>query len=132
MDFNPIKPEKSGTIEQYLESLERIHENRNRFQRRKEDILENVIVSKDNFREVFNEISKLPKFKDKPLEAAGWCFARVPKENREEVGKWLASLNGSKKKDVNNLFDKWNKENNPKPATNKSITNEKDDWSISD
>ena len=132
VDFNPIKPEKSGTIEQYLESLERIHENQNRFQKRKEDILENVIVSKDNFREVFNEISKLPKFIDKPLEAAGWCFARVPKENREEVGKWLATLNGSKKKDVNNLFDKWNKENNPKPATNKSKTNEKDDWSISD
>ena len=132
VDFNPIKPENSGTIEQYLESLERIHENLNRFQKRKEDILENVIVSKDNFREVFNEISKLPKFKDKPLEAAGWCFARVPKENREEVGKWLATLNGPKKKDVNNLFDKWNKENNPKPITNKSKTNEKDDWSISD
>lgn len=130
VDFNPIKPEKSGTIEQYLESLNRIKENR--YQRRREDALENVIVSKDNFREVFNEISKLPKFKDKPLEAAGWCFARVPKDNREEVGKWLASLNGSKKKDVNNLFDKWNKENNPKPITNISKTNEKDDWSISD
>lgn len=130
VDFNPIKPEKSGTIEQYLESLNRIKENR--YQRRREDALENVIVSKDNFREVFNEISKLPKFKDKPLEAAGWCFARVPKDNREEVGKWLATLNGSKKKDVNNLFDKWNKENNPKPITNKSKTNEKDDWSISD
>ena len=68
------------------------------------------------------------------MEAAGWCFARVPKENREEVGKWLATLNGSKKKDVNNLFDKWNKENNPKPAVNKSKnkSNEVDDWSISD
>ena len=132
VDFNPIKPEKSGTIEQYLESLERIKENR--YQRRKEDNLANIIVTTDNFREVFNKISKLPKFKDKPLEAAGWCIARVPKEKREEVGKWLSSLNGPKKKDVNNLFDKWNKENNPKPAVNKSKnkSNEVDDWSISD
>lgn len=130
VDFNPIKPEKSGTIEQYLESLERIKENR--YQRRKEDNLANIIVTTDNFREVFNKISKLPKFKDKPLEAAGWCIARIPKEKREEVGKWLSSLNGPKKKDVNNLFDKWNKENNPKPAVNKSKSNEKDDWSISD
>ena len=132
VDFNPIKPDKSGTIEQYLESLERIKENR--FQIRKENYLANVIVTADNFREVFNEVSKLPKFKDRPLEAAGWCFARVPKENREEIGKWLSDLGCGTKKDSEKLFSRWNNENTPKPTVNKSKnkSNEVDDWSISD
>ena len=130
VDFNPIKPEKSGTIEQYLDSLERIKENR--FQRRKEDKLEKVVVSKENFRDVFNEVIKLPKYKNKPLEAAGFCFSRVPKENKAEVAQWFSNLGCKTKKDTNNLFNKWNKENNPKPDANKSKNNEKDDWSISD
>lgn len=132
VDFNPIKPEKSGTIEQYLESLERIKENR--YQSRKENNLANIIVTTDNFREVFNEVSKLQKFKDKPLEAAGWCFARVPKENREEVGKWLSDLGCGTKKDSEKLFSKWNNENTPKANVNKSKnkSNEVGDWSISD
>ena len=130
VDFNPIKPEKSGTIEQYLDSLERIKENR--FQRRKEDKLGKVVVSKENFRDVFNEVIKLPKYKNKPLEAAGFCFSRVPKENKAEVAQWFSNLGCKTKKDTNNLFNKWNKENNPKPDANKSKNNEKDDWSISD
>lgn len=132
VDFNPIKPEKSGTIEQYLESLNRIKENR--FQRRKEDYLVNIKVTTENFREVFNKVSKLPKFKGKSLEAAGWCFSKVPKENKAEVGKWLSDLGCDTKKDSEKLFNKWNKENNPKTITNKSKnkSNEVDDWSISD
>lgn len=132
VDFNPIKPEKSGTIEQYLESLNRIRENH--FQRRKEDYLASIEVTIENFREVFNEVSKLPNFKDKPLEAAGWCFSKVPKENKAEVGKWLSDLGCGTKKGSEILFNKWNKESNPKPAVNKSKnkSNEADDWSISD
>lgn len=132
VDFNPIKPEKSGTIEQYLESMNRIKENH--FQRRKEDYLVNIKVTTENFREVFNEVSKLPKFKDKSLEAAGWCFSKIPKENKAEVGKWLSDLGCGTKKDSEKLFNKWNKENNPKTITNKSKnkSNEVDDWSISE
>lgn len=132
VDFNPIKPEKSGTIEQYLESLNRIKEKH--FKRRKEDYLANIKVSTENFREVFNEVSKLPRFKDKPLEAAGWCFSKVPKENKAEVGKWLSDLGCDTKKDSEKLFYKWNKENNHKPAADKykNKSNEVDDWSISD
>lgn len=130
VDFNPIKPEKSGTIEQYLDSLERIK--KNHFQRRKEDKLGKVIVSKENFRDVFNEVIKLPKYKNKPLEAAGFCFSRVPTENKAEVAQWFSNLGCKTKIDTNNLFNKWNKENNPKPNVNKSKSREPDDWSISD
>ena len=130
VDFNPIKPEKSGTIEQYLDSLERIKENR--FQRRKEDKLGKVVVSKENFRDVFSEVIKLPKYKNKPLEAAGFCFSRVPTENKAEVAQWFSNLGCKTKNDTNNLFNKWNKENNPKPNVNKSKSREVDDWSISD
>lgn len=129
VDFNPIKPEKSGTIEEYLEMLEKINEKHSR--NRTEDYLANVKVTTENFREIFNEVSKLPKFKDKTLEAAGWCFSRVPKENKAEVGKWLSDLGCSTKKDSEKLFHKWNKENNPKLTVNKSQNNEKDYWSIS-
>lgn len=133
VDFNPIKPDKSGTIEQYLESLDRIREENKAQQKRKEDFLANVKVTTENFREVFNEVSKLPKFKDKPLEAAGWCFSKVPKENKAAVGKWLSDLGCGTKKDLEKLFSKWNK-NNPKPVINKqkNKSNEVDDWSISD
>lgn len=129
VDFNPIKPEKSGTIEEYLQTLGKINEKR--FQRKTEVYLANVKVTTENFREVFNEVSKLPKFKDKPLEAAGWCFSKVPKENKAEVGKWLSDLGCDTKKDSEKLFHKWNKENNPKSTVNKSKNNEKDYWSIS-
>lgn len=130
VDFNPIKPEKSGTIEQYFESLNRIKENR--FQRRKEDYLSNIKVSIENFRDVFDEVIKLPKFKDKPLEAASWCFSRVPKESRPEVAQWFSNLGCKTKKDTDKLFSKWNKESNPKPNVIKSKNNDKDEWSISD
>lgn len=134
VDFNPIKPDKSGTIEQYLESLDRIREENKAQQKRKEDFLANVKVTTENFREVFNEVSKLPKFKDKPLEAAGWCFSKVPKENKAAVGKWLSDLGCNTKKDSEKLFGKWNNENNPKLVINKpkNKSNEVDDWSISD
>ena len=130
VDFNPIKPEKSGTIEQYFESLNRIKENR--FQRRKEDYLANIKVSTENFRDVFDEVIKLPKFKDKPLEAASWCFSRVPKESRPEVAQWFSNLGCKTRKDTDKLFSKWNKESNPKPNVIKSKNNDKDEWSISD
>lgn len=134
VDFNPIKPDKSGTIEQYLESLVRIREENKAQQKRKEDFLANVKVTTENFREVFNEVSKLPKFKGKSLEAAGWCFSRVPKENKAAVGRWLSDLGCNTKKDSEKLFGKWNNENNPKPVINKpkNKSNEVDDWSISD
>ena len=109
---------------------ERIKENG--FQRRKEDYFANIKVSTENFRDVFNEVIKLPKFKDKPLEAASWCFSKVPKENKAEVAQWFSNLGCKTKKDTNKLFNKWNKENNPKLNVNKSKNNDKDDWSISD
>lgn len=129
VDFNPIKPEKSGTIEEYLKTLSKINENR--FQRRTEVYLANIKVTTENFRDVFNEVSKLPKFKNKPLEAAGWCFSKVPKENKAEVGKWLSDLGCGTKKDSEKLFHKWNKENNTKSTVNKSKNKEKDNLSIS-
>lgn len=130
VDFNPIKPEKSGTIEQYLESLNRIKENRS--QRRKEEYLANVKLSTENFRDVFNEVVKLSLFKDKPLEAASWCFSKVPNENKAKVAQWFSNLGCKTKKDTDKLFSKWNKESNPKQNVNKPKNNEKDDWSISE
>lgn len=109
---------------------ERIKENG--FQRRKEDYFANIKVSTENFRDVFNEIIKLPKFKDKPLKAANWCFSKVPKENKAEVVQWFSNLGCKTKKDTDKLFNKWNRENNPKLNVNKSKNNDKDDWSISD
>ncbi len=132
VDFNPIKPEKSGTIEQYLDMLNKTREENKNRQKRKEDYLSRVKVTSENFREVFNEVIKTPRFKDKPLEAAGWCFSKVSKENKAEVGKWLSDLGCGTKKDSEKLFNKWNRENNPRPNVTKSKSNEKDDWSISD
>ena len=66
------------------------------------------------------------------MEAAGWCFSKVSKENKAEVGKWLSDLGCGTKKDSEKLFNKWNRENNPRPNVTKSKSNEKDDWSISD
>ena len=121
---------KLEKLNAYLEAPERIKENG--FQRRKEDYFANIKVSTENFRDVFNEVIKLPKFKDKPLEAASWCFSKVPKENKAEVAQWFSNLGCKTKKDTNKLFNKWNRENNPKLNVNKSKNNDKDDWSISD
>ena len=121
---------KLEKLNEYLEAPERIKENG--FLRRKEDYFANIKVSTENFRDVFNEVIKLPKFKDKPLEAASWCFSKVPKENKAEVAQWFSNLGCKTKKDTNKLFNKWNKENNPKLNVNKSKNNDKDDWSISD
>ena len=132
IDFNPIKPEKSGTIEQYLDMLNKTREENKNRQKRKEDYLSRVKVTSENFREVFNEVIKTPRFKDKPLEAAGWCFSKVSKENKAEVGKWLSDLGCGTKKDSEKLFNKWNKESKPKQNITKTKSNEKDDWSISD
>ena len=120
---------KLEKLNEYLEA-ERIKENG--VQRRKEDYFANIKVSTENFRDVFNEIIKLPKFKDKPLKAANWCFSKVPKENKAEVVQWFSNLGCKTKKDTDKLFNKWNRENNPKLNVNKSKNNDKDDWSISD
>ena len=119
---------KLEKLNEYLEA-ERIKENG--VQRRKEDYFASIKVSKENFRDVFNEAIKLPKFKDKPLEAARWCFSKVPKENKSKVVQWFSNLGCKTKKDTDKLFNKWNRENNPKPNVNKSKKNDKDDWSIS-
>lgn len=119
---------KLEKLNEYLEA-ERIKENG--VQRRKEDYFASIKVSKENFRDVFNEVIKLPKFKDKPLEAARWCFSKVPKENKSKVVQWFSNLGCKTKKDTDKLFNKWNRENNPKPNVNKSKKNDKDDWSIS-
>ena len=121
---------KLEKLNEYLEAPERIKENG--FQIRKEDYFANIKVSTENFRDVFNEVIKLPKFRDKPLEAASWCFSKVPKENKAEVAQWFSNLGCKTKKDTDKLFDKWNRENNPKLNVNKSKNNDKDDWSISD
>lgn len=120
---------KLEKLNEYLEA-ERIKENG--VQRRKENYFANIKVSTENFRDVFNEVIKLPKFKDKPLEAASWCFSKVPKENKAEVAQWFSNLGCKTKKDTDKLFNKWNRENNPKLNVNKSKNNDKDDWSISD
>lgn len=119
---------KLEKLNEYLEA-ERIKENG--VQRRKEDYFASIKVSKENFRDVFNKVIKLPKFKDKPLEAARWCFSKVPKENKSKVVQWFSNLGCKTKKDTDKLFNKWNRENNPKPNVNKSKKNDKDDWSIS-
>ena len=128
--YFPDTFKKLEKLNEYLEAPERIKENG--FQIRKEDYFANIKVSTENFRDVFNEVIKLPKFKDKPLEAASWCFSKVPKENKAEVAQWFSNLGCKTKKDTDKLFDKWNRENNPKLNVNKSKNNDKDDWSISD